>query len=149
MISMSVLEPICSPCSDRQHALITALPFLRWSGLFKFPVCPMRIETACPLDLCSKNVTFDSCAALLHPVAHVQCGPVSRGSAEEVSVITCTTFCTSLRAPHPHHLSAPQLPAAKPQTLLFLTTANTKVIIYKLTCEHYIWSILLLVLDTF
>lgn len=83
-------------------------PLLRWagvgwSGLFKFPVCPMRIGAVCPLNLCLKNVTLDSCAALSHPVAHIQCGPVCWGSAEEVSVITraCTTFCTSLPPPPP------------------------------------------------
>lgn len=61
----------------------------------------MRVGAVCPLNLCLKNLTFDSCAALSHPMAHIQCGPVCRGSAEEVSVITtaCTTFCTSLPSP--------------------------------------------------
>lgn len=154
MISMNVLEPICSPCGDRQHALITSTPpslfllaGLEWGGgegvggLFKFPVCPMRVGAVCPPNLCSKNVTFDSCAALSHPVARIQCGPVRRGSAEEVSVITtaCTTFCTSLPTPltpiltspplhNPlHPLKDPQLAAATFQALLLQTTAHIKL----------------------
>lgn len=87
---------------------------LSWSGLFKFPASPMRIGAVCPLNLRFKNVTFDFCAALSHPIAHIQCGPVCWGSAEEVSVITtgCTIFCTSL--PLSSHLFPP--PSQGPPT---------------------------------
>lgn len=63
----------------------------------------MRMGAVCPLNLCFTNLTFDTCAALSHPIAQIQCVPICRGSVEEVSVITtiCTTLCTSLPALSP------------------------------------------------
>lgn len=103
MIPVSIVATICSPCGTKQHALITtsSLPCragLEWTELFKFPVCPMRVGALCLLNLCFKNVTFDSCAALSHPIAHIRRGPVCWGFMKDVSVITsaCTALCTSL-----------------------------------------------------
>lgn len=118
MISMSVLEPICSPCGDRQHALITYStqshppPPLHWEGggLFKFPACPVRIGAVCPLNLCLKNVTFDPCAALSHPVAHIQCGRVCWGSAEEVSAMPQPVLLSVHIAATPTILASPSPP---------------------------------------
>ncbi|KAI9528920.1 hypothetical protein NQZ68_015686 [Dissostichus eleginoides] len=76
--------------------------------MFKFPVRPVRIGAVCPLNLCLENLTFDSCAALSHPEAHIQCGPVCRGSAEEVSVITFGLYYflyITPPSPHPSPLS--------------------------------------------
>lgn len=95
-------------------------------------------------------MTFDSCAALSHPIAHIQCGPVCWGSAEEVSVIitACTTFCTSLPphpTPHPH-LSPLPPPSQRPpkphsrhcSSQQQRTSGCLKAIILKSTAEHCI-----------
>lgn len=107
---------------------------LRRSGMFKFPVCPMRIGAVCLLNLCLKNVTFDWCGALSHPVAHIQCGPVWRVSAEEVSVITaaCTIFCTYPQTVLFFHRPPTQYTATF-QTVLHSTTAN------HIPKSNYIW----------
>lgn len=113
----------CSNYLPPPHPLFFSA-VLEWGGgggLFKFPACPVCIWAVCPLNLCLKNVTFDFCAALSHPIAHIQCGPVCWRSAKEVSVITtaCTTFCTSLLPP-PLHPSAPP-PLQRPPTLAAAT----------------------------
>lgn len=103
MISVSIVANLFSlrqkaTCSNyRPLSAPRGLSGAEWIELFKFLVHPMRVGALCPLNLCFRSVTFDSCAALSHPIAHIQCGPMCWGSKKEVSVITTahTALCTS------------------------------------------------------
>lgn len=59
MISVSTVEPICSPFGERQHALIT-FSFLHCKATvscLSFHSVPVCIGPACLLNLCLENVT--------------------------------------------------------------------------------------------